>query len=101
MPAPVRTAPPPETLECFSCGFETECKAYESRLRSDREDDADRWNWYCPLCASTLASSAHQYPTHFPDAGAMGLVCRIGNMILAELAELRADVAELLEEGAP
>ena len=83
MPAPVR--PLPRNVECFSCGFETKCKPYESRLRSDREDDEEKWNWYCPLCASTLASSAHQYPTHFPDAASMGLICRVGNMILAAI----------------
>ena len=84
----------PEECEC--CGFETtELKAYDAPPLSDRSGEKD---WFCILCAGTMASNSVQYPRSYEETGVvMRTVCYVGNAIIAEIRKL----ATLPQERGP
>ena len=43
----------------------------------------------CALCAGTRSGNAVEYPRQYPNASTLFTVCYVGNLILAELLEIR------------
>lgn len=75
---------------CHCCGFETdELTLYADSLTTlgggGSTVRADFW--FCRLCASTMASTFHRYPSHVPsNTEVLKAVCLIGNKVLAAIA---------------
>lgn len=71
---------------CECCGNETEVELFKD-LPGEKNTRGDAW--YCALCAGTLASSYHRYPSQTPtNQDLMKAVCFVGNAILKAIAEL-------------
>lgn len=74
--------------ECGSCGYETDCTAYENRGKEGwHRHSRDRVPkgfvlWKCDLCAGTLAGAATQYPAQYPNVDVLQTICFVGNAIL-------------------
>jgi hypothetical protein len=72
-----------QPAECCCCGFETEALT-DYGYRSDDP------KWCCDLCASTMASRAHEHPDQFRgQEHVLKAVCYVGNTILAAIKALR------------
>lgn len=66
-----------------------ECCYYEGAELKEYERDSKRKVWLCKLCASSMAGNMLQYPDVYPSDLQMvaGIVCNIGNHILAVIRE--------------
>lgn len=100
-----------KTTECESCQApHVELKFYEKPTFSDRIA-ADKGNWLCNLCASTMAGNAMDYPDQYRDGRSgdvMRAVCFVGNAIILAtsdrpskqlLLKLLADAKRMAEFG--
>lgn len=67
--------------ECDCCGFETEDLA-------DYGWHGSGSKWCCNLCASTMASRAHEYPEQFRgQEHVLKAICYVGNEILKAIRQ--------------
>lgn len=72
-------------IECECCGFDTPVggvKDYSGRFDSEGKRVPQ---WLCVLCASTSASTYHEY--HKEGADLLATVCYVGNQIRRDLAK--------------
>lgn len=74
--------------ECDFCGFVTdELQAFDHRGGTSVRLGGETM-WLCDLCASTPASSAHEFPAHYKgEVAIMKTICYVGNVLLAAIEE--------------
>lgn len=81
--------------QCDACHFKTPLvKPYRNQrvgmgFRTDPETGTHVW--FCHLCAETLSGNARQWPEQYANADVLNTLCYIGNAILRELSQVRAD----------
>lgn len=68
-----------QPAECDCCGFETEAL-------TDYGWHGSGSKWCCDLCASTMASRAHEHPEQFRgQEHVLKAICYVGNVLLAAI----------------
>ena len=66
--------------ECYGCSYETTCKKYTGGMPGQKVEVE-----LCKLCANTLVGNSVFFPTQYPNADILKIVCYVGNTILEAL----------------
>lgn len=87
-----RTDPPPKPDRCDCCqSAVAELEHFEPNRIGSRLPPEDLPQWFCALCANTMASNSVIYPDQHRESGeAMRTVCYVGNEILHRLRRMQS-----------
>ncbi len=71
---------------CDCCKYENvELTTYEVFFASFLAKTGVKEKKLCALCAGSMAGAAYEYKDQYPDSTVYGVICHVGNAVLAEI----------------